>query len=111
MFTLLPEQQNGGAFRRRSSLRRVALPAGGSSRKAGCSRAGIGSLARGCACASDAYAPDARVLSYEATASSTMDDWRTVPLRGPRLRALITLIRSSSSWGEQFFLASSASAA
>jgi len=47
---------------------------------------------------------------YEATARAGWAVMRGVPLRGPRLRALITLMRSSSSWGEQVFLASSASA-
>ena len=49
--------------------------------------------------------------SYDATASSTMGASRCEPLRGPRLRALITLMRSSNSCEEQFFLASRASAA
>ena len=35
--------------------------------------------------------------SYDARASSIMGASRCEPLRGPRLRALITLMRSSSS--------------
>jgi len=49
--------------------------------------------------------------SQDAAASSVTCTWRRVPFLGPRLRALMILMRSRSSWGEQFFLASSASAA
>ena len=48
---------------------------------------------------------------YDATASSAPCGRRCMPFRGPRLRALLTLMHSSSSNGEQVFLASSASAA
>ena len=47
----------------------------------------------------------------DAAAYSATGCKRNVPFRGPRLRALITLIRSSNSCAEQFFLASNASAA
>ena len=48
---------------------------------------------------------------YDASASSVGGACRSAPFRGPRLRALITLIRSSNSCDEQCFFASSASAA
>src|SRR5208282_3046101 len=47
----------------------------------------------------------------DATASTVPCGRRCMPLRGPLLRALLTLMHSSSSSGEQVFLASSASAA
>jgi len=52
----------------------------------------------------------APAMVYEATASSAPAASRCIPLRGPRLRALITLTRSSSSCGEHVFFASTASA-
>ena len=48
-------------------------------------------------CSSRPYSLFPIPCSYDARASSIMGASRCEPLRGPRLRALITLMRSSSS--------------
>src|SRR4051812_24267083 len=45
-----------------------------------------------------------RPCFYDATANCGAPAIRVLPLRGPRLRALITLMRSSNSCAEQVFL-------